>query len=72
METNEVLQKITESYLPRAGELTLGQNEIAEVTEALPQGPVARVVHIDSFEVEEEEAPEGEGQNINYYHPNMK
>lgn len=38
--------------------------EVIEVEEALPNEEVARVIHIDSFEVEDGPAPEGEGQKI--------
>ncbi len=37
--------------------------EVVEVAEALPHEEVARIVHVDSFEVEEE-TQEGEGQKI--------
>lgn len=91
-EANDVLKKIAEKHLPRAGELTLGQNEmsenviveqeqvsgekeelpettqgkteVVELEEALPCESVAQVVHVDSFEVEEEQVPEGGGQKI--------
>ena len=95
-EANDILEKIATRYLPRAGKLTLSQDdttqsvesleedqasaenevletntnledgstEVIEVAEALPHESVARVVSIDSFEVEEEKAPMEEGQRI--------
>lgn len=87
-EAHSVLEKIAKDYLPRAGELTLGQEEVTtlstegqlagdinneetekqlevvELADALPQDEVSNVVHVDSFEVEEEASAQGEGQTI--------
>ena len=87
-EAHRVLEEIAKGYLPRTGELRLGQEEVTtlstegqasetvnsettekqvevvELADALPQDEVSNVVHVDSFEVEDEASSQEGGQTI--------